>query len=155
MVILWNYKRMILWFDLLEMVAYWNCGNVILTWTPNILQLGWRMYWRPLKQNYNKSLAMSLLEILYFSCSLCVLRMFFILEGLWWKIFGALEACSHTTSLICGFLKFLEAFDFDSSELWDLGRWFEWFCFECSYLRLKFLKFLEALGLILAKLLYF
>ena len=60
---------------------------------------------------------MSLLEILYPSCSLCVLRMFFIFEGLWWKIFGALEACSHTTSLICGFLKFLEAFDFDSSEL--------------------------------------
>ena len=45
-------------------------------------------------------------------------------------------------------MKFLKAFKLDSSELWDLGRWFEWFCFECSsYSRLKFSKFLEALGL--------
>ena len=30
-------------------------------------------------------------------------------------------------------------------QFWDLGRWFEWFLFECSsYSKLKFLKFLEA-----------
>ena len=40
---------------------------------------------------------------------------------------------------------FLEAFELDFSELWDLGIWFGWFLFECSsYSKLKFLKFLEA-----------
>ena len=94
---------------------------------------------------------MSLLEILCSLCSSCVLlllHVFFVFKGLWWKFFGALEASICRTSLICGFLKFLEAFELDSSEFWDLGRWFEWFCFEYSlYSRLKFLKFLEALGL--------
>ena len=127
--ILCNYKRVILWLDLLERLVYWNCGNVILTQTPKMLQFGRRMDRRPLKQNYNKSLAMSLLEFLCFSC---VLRMFFFFEGLWWKFFGVLEAWIHRASLIYGFLKFLEAFELYSSELWDLGRWFEWFCFECS-----------------------
>ena len=121
-----------------------------MTRIPNIVQFGWRMDQRPLKRNYNESLAMSLLEILCSSCSLCVLcvlHVFFVFKGLWWKFFGVLEAWICRVSLICGFLKFLEAFELDSSELWDLGRWFEWFYFECSsYSRLKFLKFLEALG---------
>ena len=69
--ILCDYKRVILWFDLLKRFVYWNCGNVILTWTPNILQFGWRMDQRPLKQNYNESLATSLLEILCSSRSSC------------------------------------------------------------------------------------
>ena len=38
----------------------------------SILQFGWRMDRRPLKRNYNESLAMSLLEIL---CSSCVLHL--------------------------------------------------------------------------------
>ena len=104
--------------------------------TSNILQFGWRMDQRSLKQNYNKSLAMSLLEIFCFSCSSCVLRVFFVFEGLWWKFFGALEAWIHRVSLICGLLRFLEAFKLDSSELWDLGMWFGWVLFECfSYLK--------------------
>ena len=42
-------------------------------------------------------------------------------------------------------MRFLKAFKLDSNELWDLGRWFGWFLFECSlYSKLKFLKFLEA-----------
>ena len=126
--ILCDYKRVILWFNLLERLIGWNCNSVILTRTPNILQSGWRMDQKPLKQNYNESLAMSLLEIL---CS-SVLGAFFVFEGLWWKFFGALEAWIRKVSLICSFLKFLEVFELDSSELRDLGRWFEWFCFECS-----------------------
>ena len=57
-----------------------------------------RMDRRSLKQNYNESLATSLLEILYSSCSLCsscvlrVLGAFFVFEDLWWKFFGVLEA---------------------------------------------------------------
>ena len=71
--------------------------------------------------------------------------MFFVFEGLWWKFFKALEAWIRRASLICGLLRFLEAFELDSSNLWDLGRWFGWFLFECSsYLKLKFLEFLEA-----------
>ena len=54
---------------------------MISTRTPNILQFGWRMDWRPLKQNYNESLVVSLLEILCFSYVLRVLRVFFIFEG--------------------------------------------------------------------------
>ena len=74
-----------------------------------------------------------------------LLRMFFVFEGLWWKFFGALEAWIYRASPICGLLSFLEAFELDSSDLWDLGRWFGWFLFECSsYSKLKFLKFLEA-----------
>ena len=64
---------------------------------------------------------------------------------MWWKFFGALEARIHRTSPIFGLLRFLEAFELDSSNLWDLGRWFRWFLFECFlYSKLKFLKFLEA-----------
>jgi len=53
---------------------------------------------RSFKQNYNKSLIMSLLEILcslHYSCSLCalcVLHVPFVFEGLWWKFFKDLEA---------------------------------------------------------------
>ena len=81
------------------------------------------------------------------------LRMFFVFESLWWKFFGALEAWIRRVSLIYGLLRFLEVFELDSSELWDLGIWFGWFLFECSsYLkvcggsssglwRLEFVKF--------------
>ena len=58
--------------------------------------------------------------------------MFFVFKGLWWKFFGALEAWIRGVSLICGLLRFLEAFELNSSELWDLGIWFGWFLFECS-----------------------
>ena len=71
--------------------------------------------------------------------------MFFVFEDLWRKFFGALEAWIRRASPICGLLRFLEAFELDSNDLWDLGRWFGWFLFECSlYSKLKFLKFLEA-----------
>jgi len=74
-----------------------------------------------------------------------LLRMFFVFEGLWRKFFGALEAWIRRASPICSLLRFLEAFELDSNDLWDLGRWFGWFFFECSlYSKLKFLKFLEA-----------
>ena len=74
-----------------------------------------------------------------------LLRMFFVFEGLWRKFFGALEAWIRRALPICGLLRFLEAFELDSNDLWDLGRWFGWFLFECSlYSKLKFLKFLEA-----------
>jgi hypothetical protein len=73
-----------------------------------------------------------------------LLRMFFVFEGLWRKFFGALEAWIRRASPICGLLRFLEAFELDSNDLWDLGRWFGWFCFECSsILGLKFLKALR------------
>ena len=96
---------------------------------------------RSLKRNYNESLATSLLEILcsshssYSSCVLRVLSAFFLFEGLWWKFFSALEAWIHRALLICGLLRFLEAFELDSTDLWDLGRWFGWFLFECSCIR--------------------
>ena len=61
-----------------------------------------------------------------------VFRAFFVFKGLWWKFFEALEAWIRRASPICGLLRFLEAFDIDSSELWDLGRWFGWFLFEYS-----------------------
>ena len=70
--------------------------------------------------------------------------MFFVFEGLWWKFFEALEAWKRRASPICGLLRFLETFELDSSDLWDLGRWFGWFLFECSlYSKLKFLKALR------------
>ena len=70
-----------------------------------------------------------------------LLRMFFAFEGLWQKFFGALEAWICRASPICGLLRFLKAFELDSSDLWDLGRWFGWFLFECSlYSKLKFLE---------------
>ena len=118
--ILWIYKRVILWFDLLERLIDWNCGNVILIRTQNILQFGGGMDWGSLKRNYNESLAMSLLEILCSSRSLCVLYVlhaFFFFESLWWKFFSALEARIHTVSLIYGLLRFLGAFELDSSKL--------------------------------------
>jgi len=141
--ILYDYKRVILWFDLLERFVDWNYGNVILIWTQDILQFGWGRDRRPLKQNYNEFLAMSLLEILYSLCSSRVLRVlgaFFVFEGLWWKFFEALEAWILRASLICGLLRFLEAFKLGSSELWDLGIWFGLFLFECSlYLKAEVL----------------
>ena len=126
--ILCDYKRVILWFDLLERFVDWNCGNVILIRTQYILQFGKGMDQRPLKQNYNESPAMNMLEILCSSRSLFVLRVlfvlraFFLFEGLWWKFFSALEAWIRRVLLICDLLRFLEAFELDSSELWDLGR---------------------------------
>ena len=57
---------------------------------------------------------------------------FFVFKGLWWKFFGAFGAWICRDSLICDFLKFLEAFELNSSELRDLGRWFGWFLFKCS-----------------------
>ena len=70
-----------------------------------------------------------------------LLQMFFVFEGLWWKSFGALEAWIRRVSPIYGLLRFLEAFELDFSDLWDLGRWFGWFLFECSsYSKLKFLE---------------
>ena len=70
---------------------------------------------------------------------------FFLFEGLWRKFFGVLVAWIRRVSPICSFLKFMEAFELDSSDLWDLERWFKWFLFECSlYSKLRFLKFLEA-----------
>ena len=87
--ILCDYKRVILWFDLIERFVGWICSNVILIRTPNILQFGWRMDRRSLERNYNESLAMSLLEILYSSrslcssCSWCILRLWrFMIEVL-------------------------------------------------------------------------
>ena len=59
-------------------------------------------------------------------------HVFFVFEDLWWKFFGPLEAWIRRASPICGLLRFLEAFELDSSELWDLGRWFGWFLFEFS-----------------------
>ena len=142
--ILSDYKRVILWFDLLKRLVDWICSNVILIQTQDILQFGWGMDQRSLKWNYNESLAMILLEILCSSRSLCVHRILYV-RGLWWKFFEALEAWILRASLIYGLLRFLEAFKLDSSDLWDLGRWFGWFLFECSsYSKLKFLKFLEA-----------
>ena len=76
--ILWNYKRVILWFDLLERLIDWICNNVILTRTQDILQFGWGMDRRSLKRNHDESLAMSLLEILCSSrssCFSCFLRL--------------------------------------------------------------------------------
>ena len=44
------------------------------------------------------------------------LQMFFVLEGLWWKFFGALEAWIRRVLLIYGLLRFLETFELDSSD---------------------------------------
>ena len=76
--ILYDYKRVIFWFDLLERFVDWDCDNVILFWTQDILQFGWGMDRRSLKQNYNEFLAMNLLEIhcsSRSSCFSCVLRL--------------------------------------------------------------------------------
>ena len=131
--ILYDYKRVILWFDLLEIFVDWNCGNVILIWTQDILQFGWRMDRRSLKQNYNESLAMSLFRnSLFFT-----FFVFFVFESLWWKFFGALGAWICRASLIYGlwgFWRFLSLIPVN----FDLGRYFGWFCFECSsYLKVR------------------
>ena len=66
-------------------------------------------------------------------------------KTLWWKLFRALEAWIHRASPICGFLKFLEAFELDSNKLCDLGRWFGWFLFKCSlYLKVEVVEGFEA-----------
>ena len=73
-----------------------------------------------------------------------LLQMFFVFKGSWWKFFGALEAWIRRALPICGLLRFLETFELDSNDLWDLGRWFGWYLFECSlYSKLKFLKALR------------
>ena len=65
---------------------------------------------RPLKQNYNESTAMSLLEIF---CSSYVLHLQrFVVEVL--RCFGGLNP---KVSLIYGLLRFMEAFELDSSKL--------------------------------------
>ena len=138
--------KVILWFNLLERLVYWNYGNVILTRTPNILQFDWRMDRRPLKRNYNESLAMSLLEILCSSCSLCVLHVFFVFEGLWWKFFRVLEAWIHRVSLIYGFLKFLEAWIHRVSLIYGFLKFLKAWIHRVSLIY-GFLKFLEAFEL--------
>ena len=96
-------------------------------WTPNILQFSWRMDQRSLKQNYNESLAMSLFRnSLFFTFYVCSLSSTFCggsSSGLW-----RLESVELHQFMICwGF-----------SDLWDLGRWFGWFLFECSsYLKVR------------------
>ena len=74
------------------------------------------------------------LEILCSSHSTCVLCLRrFVAEVL--RGFGG---WIRRVSPICGLLRFLEAFELDSSNLWDLGRWFGWFLFECSsYLKVR------------------
>ena len=134
---------MIIWFDLLARLIDWNCGNVILIRTQDILQFGWGVDRRLLKQNYNESLAMSLLEILCSlrsSCFSCVLRLQrFVVEVL--RCFKGLNPKSF---IDLWFVRFLEAFELDSSKLQNLDWEFGWFCFECSsILRLKFLKTLR------------
>ena len=73
-------------------------GFVILIWTKDILQFGWRMDRRFLKWNYNESLAISLLEILCSSrssCSSCVLCLWrFVVEVL--RGFRGLNPLSFT-----------------------------------------------------------
>ncbi|KAL0009304.1 hypothetical protein SO802_010806 [Lithocarpus litseifolius] len=72
---------------------------------------------RSLKLNYKESLAMSLLEILCSSCSSCSSCSWCVL-----RVLGAFLRLQRAL-LICGLLRFLEAFELDSSELEDLGRW--------------------------------
>ena len=107
--------RVILGFDLLKRLVDWICSYVILIRTPNILQFGWRMDRRSLEQNYNESLAMSLLEILCSShslCSSCVLHLRrFVVEVL--RGFRGLNSLSFTD------LWFVEIFG-------GFGTWFQW-----------------------------
>ena len=110
--ILCIYERVILWFDLLKRLVDWIYSNVILIRTPNVLQFGWRMDRRSLEQNYNESLAMSLLEIPCSSRSSCVLRLQrFVVEVL--RGFRGLNPLSFTD------LWFLEV----SGGFW---AWFQW-----------------------------
>ena len=126
--ILCNYKRVILWFDLLKRLVDWICNNVILIRTPNILQFGWR--W--IEDLWNRITMNLWLWACWKSFVLHVLHVLFIFEGLWWKFFEALEAWIRRASLIYGLLRFLEVFELDSNKHWDLGIWFRWFLFECS-----------------------
>ena len=118
--ILWNYKRVILWFDLLARLIDWNCGDLILTWTQNILQFGWGMDWRSLKQNYNESLAMSLLEILFSS------HPFFFTFFVFLVCSSFLKVCGGSSSVLWR-LKFVELRWFmacwGSRGFW---AWFQW-----------------------------
>ena len=128
-------KKVILWFNLLARLIDWNCGNVILTRTQNILQFGWGIFENELQWISGYELVRNSLFFtffVFFMCSLCSSRILLLFEGLRWKFFSVLEAWIHRVSLICGLLRILEAFELDSSELWDLGRWFGWFLFECS-----------------------
>ena len=94
----------------------WICGNVILTWTQNILQFGWGMDQKLLKRNCNESLAMSLLEILCSSCSSrssCVLRLRrFMVEVL--RCFKGLNLWSFTD---LWFVNVFWTFELDSRKL--------------------------------------
>ena len=45
------------------------------------------------------------------------------------KVLWALEAWIHRASLVCSFLVFMEVFELDSNEFWDLEGWLECFCF--------------------------
>ena len=113
--ILCNYKRVILWFDLLKRLVDWICSNVTLIWTQDIFQFSWRMDQRSLKLNYNEYLAISLLEILCSSrssCSSCVLRLWrFVVEVL--QSFRGLNPLNFTD------LWFVEV----SGGFW---AWFQW-----------------------------
>ena len=114
--ILCDYKRVILWFNLLTRLIDWICGNVILTWTQNIIQFGWEMDRRLLKWNCKEFLAMSLLEILCSSrssCFSCVLRLRrFIIEVL--RGFRGLNPKSFTD---LWFVDVFRTFEFYSRKL--------------------------------------
>ena len=142
---------------------WWICGTILL-WLQKrdlLIRFLWKICWLELwwcdfdsntkyTSNWLKN-GLKTFEILCSSrslCVLCVLRAFFIVKDLWWKFFGALVAWICRASPICGFLKFLEAFELDSSELWNLGTWLGWFLFECSwYLKVCGRSPLECFGL--------
>ena len=113
--ILCDYKRVILWFDLLKRLVDWICSYMILIRTPNIVQFGWRMDQRSLEKNYNESLAISLLGILCSSrssCSSCVFCLWrFVVEVL--RGFRGLNLLSFID------LQFVEV----SGSFW---AWFQW-----------------------------
>ena len=101
-IIILYYKKITLWFDLIEIffILKYNLDSntkCSFIWLKNALK-------DLLKWNYNESLAGSLLEILCYSRSLCVLWMFLVCS-LFSKICngsfsGGLEAQIHKTSLI-------------------------------------------------------
>ena len=76
-----------------------------------------------------------------------VLQMFFVFEDLYWKFFRALEAWICKVSLICSLSVFIEAFELDFNEFWDLEGWLECFDFKCSlYLKVEVLDVLGGFG---------